>query len=140
MKTAGDIQIEGDEWGAVYRLPLEAGYDVSFMEPIVTGGPEANICGGCPYDANPNSNSKACESCAFNPQRDEEESFSPFRGTMNLAKSMAMSGQMELDVENTISEPDNLVVLEDGRVVIGEDTGNRGHENNMIWVFDPGDA
>jgi len=59
---------------------------------------------------------------------------------MNLAKSMAMSGQTSLDVENTIAEPDNIVVMDDGRVVIGEDTGNRGHENNMIWVFDPGSA
>jgi len=53
---------------------------------------------------------------------------------------MAMSGQTSLDVENTIAEPDNIVVMDDGRVVIGEDTGNRGHENNMIWVFDPGSA
>lgn len=35
---------------------------------------------------------------------------------------------------NNISNPDNLVVLDDGRVLIGEDTGN--HENNMIWLFD----
>lgn len=137
---AGDIQVEGDEWGAVYRLPLEVGYEITEMEPIVTGGPDANICGGCPYDANPNSNSGACRSCAFNPAAEQEEKLSPFRGTMNLAKSMAMSGQSKLDPENTISEPDNIVVMDDGRVIIGEDTGNRGHENNMIWVFDPGNA
>ncbi len=35
---------------------------------------------------------------------------------------------------NNISNPDNLVVMEDGRVLIGEDTGN--HENNVIWLFD----
>lgn len=35
---------------------------------------------------------------------------------------------------NNISNPDNLVILNDGRVLIGEDTGN--HENNMIWLFD----
>jgi secreted PhoX family phosphatase len=35
---------------------------------------------------------------------------------------------------NNISNPDNLVIMSDGRVLIGEDTGN--HENNMIWVFD----
>jgi secreted PhoX family phosphatase len=35
---------------------------------------------------------------------------------------------------NNISNPDNIVVMDDGRVLIGEDTGN--HENNMIWVFD----
>lgn len=34
------------------------------------------------------------------------------------------------------ANPDNLVVLEDGRVVIGEDSGY--HENNMIWVWNPG--
>lgn len=35
---------------------------------------------------------------------------------------------------NNISNPDNLVVLDDGRVLIGEDTGN--HENNVIWLFE----
>lgn len=35
---------------------------------------------------------------------------------------------------NNISNPDNLVILDDGRVLIGEDTGN--HENNVIWLFD----
>ena len=35
---------------------------------------------------------------------------------------------------NSISNPDNLLILDDGRVLIGEDTGN--HENNMVWVFD----
>ncbi len=39
----------------------------------------------------------------------------------------------ECDVNN-ISNPDNLVILNDGRLLIGEDTGN--HENNMVWVFD----
>lgn len=35
---------------------------------------------------------------------------------------------------NNISNPDNLVVMDDGRLLIGEDTGN--HENNMVWLFD----
>ena len=39
----------------------------------------------------------------------------------------------ECDVNN-ISNPDNLVILNDGRVLIGEDTGN--HENNVVWLFD----
>lgn len=39
----------------------------------------------------------------------------------------------ECDVNN-ISNPDNLVIMNDGRVLIGEDSGN--HENNMVWVFD----
>ena len=34
-----------------------------------------------------------------------------------------------------ISNPDNLLILDDGRVLIGEDTGN--HENNMMWVWTP---
>ena len=36
---------------------------------------------------------------------------------------------------DNVSEPDNLVVLPDGRVIVGEDTS--GHDNNMLWVFDP---
>lgn len=35
---------------------------------------------------------------------------------------------------NNISNPDNLLILNDGRVLIGEDTGN--HENNVVWLFD----
>lgn len=36
---------------------------------------------------------------------------------------------------DNISNPDNLLILDDGRVLIGEDTGN--HENNMIWIYNP---
>jgi len=36
---------------------------------------------------------------------------------------------------DSISNPDNIVVLEDGRVLIGEDTGD--HENNMLWLWSP---
>jgi len=134
----GDIQLNGDEWGAVYRMPLESDYDISEMEPIVTGGPEANICGGCP-GANPNANDKACQSCAFNPTKDDEDQRS-FKGHDESGKIDGHEWANLTDVENTIAEPDNIVVMDDGRVVIGEDTGNRGHENNMIWVFDPGSA
>lgn len=35
---------------------------------------------------------------------------------------------------NNISNPDNLLILDDGRVLIGEDTGK--HENNVVWVFE----
>lgn len=35
---------------------------------------------------------------------------------------------------NNISNPDNLVILDDGRVLIGEDTGS--HENNVVWLFE----
>ncbi len=34
-----------------------------------------------------------------------------------------------------ISNPDNLVILDDGKVIIGEDTGN--HVNNMMWLYNP---
>ncbi|MEJ2037292.1 MAG: hypothetical protein P8X69_15245 [Maritimibacter sp.] len=34
---------------------------------------------------------------------------------------------------DSISNPDNLVVLDNGDVVIGEDTGD--HENNMMWLY-----
>jgi hypothetical protein len=35
---------------------------------------------------------------------------------------------------NNISNPDNLLIMDDGRVIIGEDTGS--HETNMLWVFE----
>lgn len=35
---------------------------------------------------------------------------------------------------NGISNPDNLVVLDDGKIIIGEDTGN--HKNNAIWLYE----
>lgn len=34
-----------------------------------------------------------------------------------------------------LSGPDNVEVMDDGRLLIGEDTGN--HENNMVWLLDP---
>ena len=34
-----------------------------------------------------------------------------------------------------IAQPDNIVVLDDGRVLIGEDTSN--HKNNMLWIYNP---
>jgi len=37
-----------------------------------------------------------------------------------------------------VSNPDNVQVLPDGRVLIGEDTGN--HENNMLWIWTPPSA
>jgi len=35
---------------------------------------------------------------------------------------------------NNIASPDNVAILADGRVLIGEDTSK--HQNNMIWVWD----
>lgn len=36
---------------------------------------------------------------------------------------------------NGIAQPDNITVLNDGRVLVGEDTSN--HKNNMLWLFNP---
>lgn len=36
---------------------------------------------------------------------------------------------------DNIASPDNLVVMDDGRVLIGEDTSK--HVNNMLWVYNP---
>ena len=42
------------------------------------------------------------------------------------------SATYECDVNN-LAGPDNLLVLDDGRVLIGEDTGK--HESNMVWLW-----
>ncbi|WP_266078175.1 PhoX family protein [Haladaptatus caseinilyticus] len=124
-----DIELKGNDYGAVYRMRLESGYDVSRMEPVLTGGPDANVCGGCPYDAAPNSKSTVCQSCAHNPKKDED-------GDSGTGMAALKNGSL-MDPENTIANPDNIVVMPDGRVVIGEDSGI--HENNMLWVYDPGE-
>ena len=36
---------------------------------------------------------------------------------------------------NGISNPDNLLVMDDGRVMIGEDTSK--HINNALWIYNP---
>ncbi|NQZ21053.1 MAG: DUF839 domain-containing protein [Colwellia sp.] len=36
---------------------------------------------------------------------------------------------------NAISNPDNLAVMDDGRVFIGEDTSK--HVNNALWIYNP---
>jgi secreted PhoX family phosphatase len=36
---------------------------------------------------------------------------------------------------NGISNPDNLAVMDDGRVLIGEDTSK--HTNNALWIYNP---
>jgi secreted PhoX family phosphatase len=127
----GDIQLESNDYGTVYRMQLEEDYNTSRLEPVVTGGPNANICGGCPYDADPNSGSSVCQDCSYNPNQEEEEAGAMgLRGTDLLAASAS-----EVDPENAIANPDNIVVLPDGRVVIGEDTSK--HENDMMWVYAP---
>jgi hypothetical protein len=35
----------------------------------------------------------------------------------------------------SIAQPDNIDVLNDGRVLIGEDSSN--HKNNMMWIYNP---
>ena len=137
----GNIALDGDGWGAVYRIKLDDNFDVSRMEPVVVGGPDANICGGCPYDARPDSASEVCADCAFNPMPDQDDD-----DTGLVQKSVKKMGDQfasaqPFDPETTIGSPDNIVVMEDGRVVIGEDSGNEGHNPpNMIWVYDPGDG
>lgn len=85
--SAGDIQVDANRCGIVYRLGLHADYDVSRMDPVVAGGA---------YDSALTTNKCSVDS---------------------------------------IAQPDNIVVLDDGRVLIGEDTSN--HKNNMLWVYNP---
>ncbi|MCL7417851.1 MAG: PhoX family protein [Halalkalicoccus sp.] len=139
------IQVDGDEWGAVYQMQLYGegercgdriaahDYDLLRMEPVVTGGPNANICGGCPYDARPDSKSTVCTDCSFNPTKESEEGVVG-RGMETIETVFTKQG---FDPSTTIANPDNIVVMDDGRVVIGEDTSLEGHENNMIWIYDP---
>ncbi|WP_081848128.1 PhoX family phosphatase [Microbulbifer sp. HZ11] len=82
----GDIQVDANKCGVVYRLGLQADYDVLRMEPVVVGGAyDGGAENRCPVDA--------------------------------------------------IASPDNIEVLDDGRVLIGEDTGY--HVNNALWVYNP---
>ena len=137
----GTVQLRGNDYGAVYRMELRDDFDVRRLEPVVTGGPNANICGGCPYDARPDSNSRVCRDCAFNPTHEEDEGDD---GAANAAASggAALLGtaslRQQVDPQNTIANPDNLLVTREGRVIIGEDS--ELHENNMVWLYDPGDG
>ncbi|MCP4790621.1 MAG: DUF839 domain-containing protein, partial [Gammaproteobacteria bacterium] len=52
-----------------------------------------------------------------------------------------LMGSTERNVEgieacdaNGLSQPDNVVVMEDGRIIIGEDGGQA---NNTLWMYDP---
>lgn len=45
------------------------------------------------------------------------------------------NGKTKCD-EGYISNPDNILVLDDGRVIIGEDTSK--HTNNMAWIWQGG--
>jgi secreted PhoX family phosphatase len=146
------VRVEGNDYGAVYRMQLDGQYDVHRMEPVLTGGPDANVCGGCPYDASPNSASTVCQDCAFNPAKEAggssadgdaarkaqgvQKATEAAKGAVGNGLSKLTDVSSTVDPENAIANPDNLVVLPDGRVVVGEDSGF--HRPNMLWVYDPG--
>jgi secreted PhoX family phosphatase len=44
-----------------------------------------------------------------------------------------LDGALRCDV-NALSQPDNVIVLDDGRLIIGEDGFQ---ENNTLWMYDP---
>lgn len=85
--AVGDIQVNENRCGAVYRLGLDTNFNADRMEPVLVGGA---------YD-----------------------------GT-STADKCATTG---------VAQPDNIEVLDDGRVLIGEDSSN--HVNNMLWIFNP---
>jgi len=45
----------------------------------------------------------------------------------------SLTGAMRCDVEQ-LSQPDNVIVMRDGRIIIGEDGFQ---ENNTLWMYDP---
>jgi secreted PhoX family phosphatase len=146
-----DVQLEKEDYGAVYRMKLDGNYNVHRMEPAIVGGDHATICGGCPYDAHPNSKNEVCQDCAFNPDADTDTHSESKTEQINAegvnkltegTKTLLGKGMMSLmdtsasvDLENTIANPDNLVVMPDGRVIIGEDSSF--HRPNMLWVYTP---
>ncbi|GLS25530.1 alkaline phosphatase PhoX [Marinibactrum halimedae] len=85
----GDIQLSSrvQECGGVYRMKLEAGYDVARIEPVLMGA--------------------------------------TYRSSLD--------GAARCDV-NALSQPDNVIVADDGRIIIGEDGGQT---NNTLWMYDP---
>ena len=78
-----DIRLSENRCGVVYRMPVEDGWGVSRIEPVIAGGPYS-------------------------------------------------SGECDV---NNMAGPDNLAVLDDGRVLVAEDTGK--HDNNMLWLWEP---
>ena len=85
----GDIQLSNrvKECGGVYRMKLEADYNVSRIEPVLMG--------------------------------------STFRSDVDDTE--------QCDV-NAVAQPDNVIVMDDGRILLGED-GDQ--VNNTLWLFDP---
>jgi len=89
IDNEGDIQLSSrvKDCGGVYRAKLEAGYNISRIEPLVMG--------------------------------------STYRSSL--------SGAARCDVDQ-LSQPDNVIVMDDGRIIIGEDGFQ---ENNTLWLFEP---
>jgi secreted PhoX family phosphatase len=85
----GDMQLSArvKDCGGVYRARLEAGYNISRIEPVVMGG--------------------------------------TYRSSL--------TGAERCDV-NQLSQPDNIIVMNDGRILIGEDGFQ---ENNTLWMYEP---
>lgn len=85
----GDMQLSTrvKDCGGVYRARLEAGYNISRIEPVVMGG--------------------------------------TYRSSL--------TGAERCDV-NQLSQPDNVIVMNDGRILIGEDGFQ---ENNTLWMYEP---
>jgi PGF-CTERM protein len=79
-----DIDVSLNSCGVVYRMSFGNGWDVTRIDPVISGGPYIS------------------------------------------------SAQYECDVNN-LAGPDNLLVLDDGRLLIGEDTNK--HESNMVWLW-----
>ncbi len=85
----GDIRLSTrvSDCGGVYRMKLNAGYDVNRIEPVVMGSTfESELTGA-----------ERCDS-------------------------------------DKLSQPDNVVVLDDGRIIVGEDGFQT---NNTLWLYDP---
>ena len=85
----GDIQLSArvKDCGGVYRMKLNAGYDVNRIEPVIMG--------------------------------------STYRSSLD--------GAQRCDV-NGLSQPDNVIVMDDGRILLGEDGFQ---ENNTLWMYNP---
>ena len=85
----GDIQLSArvKDCGGVYRMKLEANYDVSRIEPVVMG--------------------------------------STYRSSLDDAERCDVNG---------LSQPDNVIVMDDGRILLGEDGFQ---ENNTLWLYNP---
>lgn len=87
----GDIQLDDrvKDCGAVYRMPLIAGYDTNRIEPVLMG--------------------------------------STYRSSLDKPSRCDA---------NNITQPDNVMVMDDGRILIGEDASSE-RTNDTLWMYDP---